>query len=496
MNVCGVLRSVGERTTEQSRQILGEQLGRIDQVVTVGHKPFPETLADGLRAGLASGRAWTLCVDADVLPLPGAVAALLDEAAMLDQTAAELQPLVFDRFFGGWRFAGVHLYRTRYLPKALAILETLPTSIRPETALLRQLVDQGLGWHLCSVEFGLHDFEQSARDVYRKCFVHARKHDYLGPQLVRYWSARAADAADFTVALAGMTAGTAHLGDVALDANAPYLIAADDTAIRQAPPLDGLDPSAILEAEQRTLTSLPRDVAPVHDWLETAAASAVPRRRSIDAFIRAVLEHTVGPFAVDGADARTSLFLQSARAWGLPVRCVIAEATPQAATFRAVPIVTADGANEPRLIRIGRGDDGRFVTVLAGTRVMEPRRDELRTSTASSEPPIAIDALVQRLSAARPERMIVYGAGEYGVQIATACRKIGCQTVAFIESDPAAAAALSVPALAPEAALEQYPDTDVVVASLSSAVAMLRRLFSAVGATQAWPRRIWLLGAP
>src|SRR5688572_4397920 len=83
--VTGVVRSVGERTADACGPLLAEELGDGAEVVTVGHKPFPVTLADSLRAGIAARRPWTLCVDADVLVLPGAVAALLATARTLDQ---------------------------------------------------------------------------------------------------------------------------------------------------------------------------------------------------------------------------------------------------------------------------------------------------------------------------------------------------------------------------------------------------------------------------
>lgn len=491
--VCCVMRSVGERTAQSCRTLLGDQVGGIEHVVTVGSKPFPETLADSLRAGLAAGKAWTLCLDADVLPFPGAVAALVAEADRLERSIFEVQPVVFDRFFGGWRPAGVHLYRTDHLSRALSVLEAMESSIRPEAALLNQMATEGLAWKQSALQFGLHDFEQASRDIYRKCFVHARKHADLRPALERYWLSRQATAPDFVVALAGLAAGGAHAGPIELDARAPYLISDGAGELVTEGVLDSIDPAAMLEAEERMLATLPNGVAPVWDWLDSVWAEDNQSRRTIDALMRAMLAAGAGPCLVDGIDTRTRILLRSATDWGVTVSGVVGDAGAGRRFFRAVPVVSESAADDPGTIRIRRTEDGRFTLRLNGRHLMEPPAATPRKTSKRIREEV-IGGLVHRLSRAGVERVLVYGAGELGAELVAAMGR-DCTVVAFVESEPSRlrTAPGAAPVLDPEGALEVNKDIDVVIASLGSAPAMVRRLLTAAAATNSWPRQIWLM---
>lgn len=487
--VTGVVRSVGERTADVCGALLAAQLGHGAEVVTVGNKPFPETLADSLRAGIAARRPWTLCVDADVLVLPGAVAALVAEAETFDQSVAEVQPVVFDRFFGGWRPAGVHLYRTAHLPRAVQILGTMPDSIRPEAALLHQLAANGLPWHQASIEFGLHDFEQAPRDVFRKCFVHARKHADLAPALERYWRSRAQSENDFAVALEGLNAGAAHAGAIALDATAPYL--AGDIALDPGPPLRGVDPVQMLEQEERALATVAQGVAPVWDWLQSSWAEETGIRRTVDGFIRRLLAAGPGPWLVDGLDSRTRVFLHAASSWGLPIDGVVDTShSDRRYTFQSVPVLSEPAARAAGAGRIRRTLDGRFV---AGTD--RPVVEEQPGSAAGVSEPASCAGLVDRLRRAGVERVLVYGAGQFGRELATAASR-ACEVVGFVESTPAKTLPSAfVPLFDPVSALQANADVDVVIASHASAPAMVRQLLAAAAVANSRPRGIWLVDA-
>lgn len=482
--VTGVVRSVGERTAAACRALLAAQLGPGAQIAQVGSKPFPETLADSLRAGVAGNRTWTLCLDADVLVLPGAVAALLAEADALDGSVAEVQPVVFDRFFGGWRPAGVHLYRTAHLPAALQTLAAMPSSIRPEAALLQQLAADGLPWHQAPIEFGVHDFEQAPRDVFRKCFVHARKHADLAPALERYWRARSADA-DFATALEGLKAGAAHTGAIALDADAPYLAAGIAADARERD--HSVDPLVLLEREERVIARLAPDVAPVWDWLQSSWAEDAGIRAGIDRFIRELLASGSGPWLVDGLDSGTRVLLATAARWGLPIAGVVdTTGTDRRRFFHAVPVVPAAAVtSEARRIR--RTDDGGFA-IGAGPASCRHTDGSDRRETD----PLA--GLVGRLERAGVDRLLVYGAGPVGREVAVAAGRT-CQIVGFVESAPSRAPSGLLPVFDPVTALQANADVDVVIASHASAPAMVRQLMAAAAAAHSRPKGIWLLDA-
>lgn len=487
--VGAVMRSVGERTAGTCRALLGEQMGG-DAVVTVGGKPFPETLADGLRAGVVLGKDWTLCVDADVLPLPGAVAALVAEADRLDSSVVEIQPVVLDRFFGGWRPAGVHLYRTAHLPFALDVLARMVPSIRPETALLHELAAQGLGWRQSACEFGLHDFEQAPRDVYRKCFVHARKHADLRPALQRYWDTRAASP-DFAIALEGLAAGTAYDGPIALDARASYMTRRDSTEASAGLP-NRLDPIALLEAEETALAALPPGRAPVWDWLDSVWPDEQACRDTIDVFIRRLLGASTAPWFVDGLDARTRVFVRAAARWGLGVAGIVDTADTGRPRYAGVPVVDDAVAVPPGAGRVTRTAAGRFVARHEERVILEPAAGDL---VPVVDPATAVDRLVERIAREGVSRVLVYGAGDLGAACAEALAG-KCHVVAFVESEPSRRRPpLAVPLLNPTQAVAVDRDADVVIASLGSAPAMVRRLLAAADATACPPRRLWLMDA-
>src|SRR5690606_24066079 len=55
-----------------------------------------------------------------------------------------------------------------------------------------------------------HDFEQFYTDVYRKSFVHAQKHAYLIPELIKTWQSFVGTDLDYVIALRGLYDGMLH----------------------------------------------------------------------------------------------------------------------------------------------------------------------------------------------------------------------------------------------------------------------------------------------
>jgi hypothetical protein len=216
-----VIRSAGERTEAACRYLLAQQVPE-DNIVTVSNAPFSATLADSYRAGIERGLPWTLCIDADVLVGPGIVGQLLEAAAKADHAVCEVQGLVLDKFFGVRRPAGNHLYRTSLLPKALALIPREGQDIRPEYCTLNKMEEAGHPWVQTRVVVGIHDFEQYHRDIFRKCSVHARKHDWLMHHLASYWRQMERQDDDYRIALWGLAAGIADNGDIRVDVRRDY----------------------------------------------------------------------------------------------------------------------------------------------------------------------------------------------------------------------------------------------------------------------------------
>jgi hypothetical protein len=190
--------------------------------VIVRNAPFSAALADSYRIGIEHDRAWTLCIDADVLVHPPAIRALLDAASNVADSVCEVQGVVLDKFFGVRRPAGNHLYRTALLSKALSFIPADGKNARPEFHSLNKMTESGHPWVQTPVVVGLHDFEQAYRDIFRKCHVHAKKHVGQMHLLVDYWRRVAPHDGDFRVALLGLAAGVADSSGIHIDVRRDY----------------------------------------------------------------------------------------------------------------------------------------------------------------------------------------------------------------------------------------------------------------------------------
>jgi hypothetical protein len=162
-------------------------------------------------------KTWTLCNDADVLLRPGSIEKMLSIAETHDQAILEFQGLIIDKFFGGPRAGGPHLYRTNLLIKAMEYFEAAREKIRPETVLLNIMKSKGYPWLSLPEVFGLHDFFQFYKDIYRKCFVFAHKNQALRDLFLSVWSMQVSQDRDYQVAFMGFAAGNCYNQKVIID---------------------------------------------------------------------------------------------------------------------------------------------------------------------------------------------------------------------------------------------------------------------------------------
>ena len=199
-----VIREAGERTVAAARAICECEVGAAN-VATIREVPFAAALRRGLELGAEVGRRWTLCLDADVLLAPGAITRLVREAgarAAGGDALLGVSGQVADPLLGQVRHAGNHLYRTAHLPATLASAPFDAAKRRPETVAKKHMARAGHGWiNLDGGPIGLHDAEQSFRDIFRKVYIHTLKHARFMGYAERYWSRRAAEDADARIAL-------------------------------------------------------------------------------------------------------------------------------------------------------------------------------------------------------------------------------------------------------------------------------------------------------
>lgn len=197
-DVAVIVRECGERTTSACIDLLQRTLG-VSKVHTVSDRPFSATLRKSLELGLSLGHPWTLCIDADVLALPG-LTAFIRMARREPVDTFAFQALVVDKLLCTKRPAGNHLYRTALIPQAIPLIPT-DNAVRPETAMIRAMDIKGFALHQSRHVVGLHDFEQTSADIYAKAYLHAHKHRHLEHDYLPIWRYRSQQDTDFLVAL-------------------------------------------------------------------------------------------------------------------------------------------------------------------------------------------------------------------------------------------------------------------------------------------------------
>lgn len=216
-----IIRSVGERTEALCRRIILNQGIPESNVFTVRETPFSAAMKKSFEIGIDQDLAWTLCVDADILLRENIIKTMIEVANKQRNNVCEIQGFILDKFFGGVRQGGPHLYRTSLLPKVLKAIPPEGENIRPETHALNTMKKMGYPWHTIALLTGLHDFEQYYRDIFRKAMVQSNKHLNWIEVFVPYWREKAKTDYDYYVALSGLAAGIMNAEELFINAEQP-----------------------------------------------------------------------------------------------------------------------------------------------------------------------------------------------------------------------------------------------------------------------------------
>ena len=212
-----IIRSAGERTENACKESVLAQGVPEENVTVIRKAPFTATLQASYEAGRRFNLPWTYCVDADVLLLPGSIKNMLALAERQNPAMLEIQGRVLDKFLGGPREAGNHLYRTSLLDQAMEHLPLEQDVIRPEWHTLDAMKKHGYPSMSVSSLVGIHDFEQYYRDIFRKCFIQAHKHLFYAEIFLSYWPKKAREDLDYDVALKAFIEGVQYDGNVQID---------------------------------------------------------------------------------------------------------------------------------------------------------------------------------------------------------------------------------------------------------------------------------------
>jgi hypothetical protein len=232
-----IVRECGERTADVCVRRIHELLGETPHRISA--RPFSATLRQSLELGARLARPWTLCIDADVLVLPGLIE-FIEQVRDIPENIFEAQALVIDKLIPMRRPAGNHIYRTNLIDLALPLIPTA-NSLRPESDMILAMQESGHpAWQARTI-IGVHDFEQNYEDIYKKAFLHGHKHDYLMSRIRPIWEALRRNDSDFAMALLALEDAARH--GVTPDISRSYMDSESRIAAQQL----GLHPKARLE---------------------------------------------------------------------------------------------------------------------------------------------------------------------------------------------------------------------------------------------------------
>jgi hypothetical protein len=172
-----VIRSNGERTKDLCARLLREQI----EAECIEIAPFTEAVRRCFEIAIEAKADWLLTVDADVLVFPKAVEKMINRTAEMPKQVFHFQGMIRDKLSRKVRNAGHRMYRVKYLPQLLPLIEDV---IRVESNIVRRFRAAGFKSITLDDIFGYHDYEQWYADLYRKASVHAKKHRWWD---VRYW---------------------------------------------------------------------------------------------------------------------------------------------------------------------------------------------------------------------------------------------------------------------------------------------------------------------
>jgi hypothetical protein len=251
-------------------------------VTIVNEVPFESALRKTFTTGIESGAKWTLALDADVLVRPGGLAALIRDAETMPCESAQVGGLVFDKITGLFRQAGNRVYRTTLLPIALACVPPTGSEPTPEFFVARVLGSKGHAAIKSDVVVGLHDFEQSFADLYRKAMLHSAKHRRLIAEMITLCAERGERDPDYRVILKALWDGLSvgHVPTVdARNHAAEGERAIQSLGLVEKPPLDWASPTqntaeAFSSLEERHSSRL----AAAHPRLRNRIIGAIRRR--------------------------------------------------------------------------------------------------------------------------------------------------------------------------------------------------------------------------
>jgi len=213
-----IIRASGERTESKCIK-LTENQGNVNVIRAF---PFGESIRQTYLKAIELKQEFIPVIDADVLIYPHAIQAGIDDIkkASLTQKIFCLDGKTNDKIFMKNRRAGIHIYKTELLETALQFIDN--DHIKPETNVRNNMADLGYKTHVGDIVYGMHDFEQYYKDLWRKAVCQTEKLKKMLKKKPEKWKKLAKTDNDFLVIYNAHVYGNKFVKDIKIDARMDF----------------------------------------------------------------------------------------------------------------------------------------------------------------------------------------------------------------------------------------------------------------------------------
>lgn len=216
MNI--IVRASGERTEPICIRSCKQQ----GDVHVIRAFPFGESIRQTYKLALGFNQEWTPVIDADVILYPGSIQKGLNDLKSnpWGNNCFCYDGRTDDKIMIKQRRAGIHIYNTRLLEKALKFIKD--DEVKPESHVRNKMDHLGFPTFSGGVLFGQHDFEQYYRDLWRKSVCQTRKLRGMIKDRPNLWRSRAHTDPDYLVILVAHLYGIQYQGQIIIDSRLDY----------------------------------------------------------------------------------------------------------------------------------------------------------------------------------------------------------------------------------------------------------------------------------
>ena len=203
-----VIRSAGERTLDLCHSIVSEQVYE-KNIFILELKPFSKAVFRTFEIGIEHNNKWTLAIDADVLISKTAIQRMIDDVTEVNfqNKIFVYQGNILCNVFQKPRPGGCHMYQTMYLKRALSFCKQTEKNLKPESSIYKKMNELGLYTYVNDKIYGIHDYFQWNKDMYKSGFFQAIKHPKESYTLLKEWKNKLNKDIDFEALIEGWKYG-------------------------------------------------------------------------------------------------------------------------------------------------------------------------------------------------------------------------------------------------------------------------------------------------